>query len=267
MLKEFGQTAILMGVEAKAAWAQNDAKAARQYLEKGLGMSVVGDLMFNRIAVELGRQMGDDAFLETVLQVALKNTPSDADIHHAAADFCYRKGRMSAARKHYEAAVNLKPRFVPAMRDLGVFYYETGEKDRAYRVLRRAREFDPKLGPALLEMGNVRYRARNYAGAAIIYELAAWLEPDLSPAYTNLGSAYRHNLKFRESRLALRRALIAQPTNTGGYYNLGNLEKETGHLTPSRAAFRRAAVSRPSLPIMFCQHETHAQGKEALPDI
>ena len=138
MRKEVGQTAILMGVEAKAAWAQKNRKAARQCLEKGLELSEAGDLVFNRIAVELGRQMRDDAFFETVLRVALKNTPSDAEIRYAAAGFCYRKGVIPAARTHYEAAVNLKPRFLPAMRDLGIFYYETGERDRALRVLRRS---------------------------------------------------------------------------------------------------------------------------------
>ncbi|MEO9901148.1 tetratricopeptide repeat protein [Nisaea sp.] len=245
LLKEAGQTAILMGVEAKAAWAQKNPKAARQYLEKGLEMSVVGDLVFNRIAVELGRQIGDDAFFETVLRVALKTTPSDAEIRYAAAGFCYRKGVIPAARTHYEAAVNLKPRFVPAMRDLGIFYYEIGEKDRALRVLRRACEFDPKLRESLLELGNARYRVKNYNGAAVVYETVTRLEPDYSPAYSNLGSAYRHSLQFRKGAQTLKRALLAEPENAGGYYNLGNLEKEAANLKPSITAFRRAVACRP----------------------
>jgi len=245
MRKEVGQTALLMGVEAKAAWTQKNTEAARQCLEKGLKMSAAGDLVFNRIAVDLGRQMGDDALLEATFRVALKNTPSDALIRYAAAGYCYRKGVTQAARGHYEAAVNLKPKFVPAMRDLGILYYETGEKDRALRVLRRAREFDPKLRDSLLELGNARYRAKNYNGAAAIYESVSRLEPDYSPAYSNLGSAYRHNLQFLEGAQALKRALLSEPENAGGYYNLGNLEKEAANLKPSILAFRRALLCRP----------------------
>lgn len=245
MRNEVGQTAILMGVEAKAAWALKDTKAARQCLEKGLKISAATDLAFNRIAVDLGRQIGDDALLETVLRVVLKNTPSDAVIRYAAAGYCYRKGVTQAARAHYEAAVNLKPRFVPAMRDLGILYYETGEKDRALRVLRRAREFDAKLRDTLLGLGNARYRAKNYKGAAAIYESVSHLEPDYSPAYSNLGSAYRHSLEFQKGALALKRALLAEPENAGGYYNLGNLEKEVANLKPAIQAFRRAVVCRP----------------------
>lgn len=245
MRKDVGNTAILMGVEAKAAWARKNTKQVRQCLEKGLKMAAAGDLVFNRVAVDLARLMGDDGLLEAVFRVALKNTPSDAVIRYAAAGYCYRKGVPKAALEHYEAAVNLKPKFVPGMRDLAVLYYEIGEKDRALRVLRRAREFDPKLRDALLELGNARYRIKKFGGAATIYELVSRLEPDFSPAYSNLGSAYRHNLQFEEGARALKRALLAEPENAGGYYNLGNLLKEAANMTPSILAFRRSLICRP----------------------
>ena len=245
MRKDVGSTATLMSVEAKAAWARKNTDAVRLCLEKGLKMAAAGDLVFNRVAVDLARQMGDDGLLEAVFRVALKNTPSDAIVRYAAGGYCYRKGVTKAAREHYEAAVNLKPKFVPGMRDLAVLYYETGEKDRALRVLRRAREFDPKLREALLELGNARYRIKKYNGAAAIYELVSRLEPDFSPAYSNLGSAYRHNLQFEEGARALKRALLTEPENAGGYYNLGNLQKEAANMTPSILAFRRSIVCRP----------------------
>tara|TARA_E500000305_G_scaffold68206_1_gene54313 strand:- start:1916 stop:3724 length:1809 start_codon:yes stop_codon:yes gene_type:complete len=246
MKKDAGETAILLGVQAKAAWTRKNGNAARSYIEQGLKISTADDLAFFRTAADLGRQIGDDALLETVFRVALKNTPSDAVIRYAAAGYCYRKGVTEAARRHYEAAVNLKPRFVPAMRDLGVLYNDTGERDRALRVLRRAREFDPKLRDALLGRGNARYRAKNYKGAAAIYEAVSRLEPDYSPAYSNLGSAYRHNFQFLEGAQALKRALLSEPENAGGYYNLGNLEKEAANLKPSIQAFRRAVACRPA---------------------
>lgn len=248
MRKDIGLTAISMGVEAKLAWAQKNQQAARQCLEKGLRMSSVGDLVFNRIAVDLGRQMGDDALLEASLRVALKNTPSDATIRYAAGGYCYRKGITGAALGHYEAAVNLKPKFSAGMRDLAILYKETGDGDRALRVLRRAREFDPSLKDSLLELGNARYRMSNYTGAIMLYDLVCRLEPDFSSAYSNLGSAYRHNLQFRESALALKRALLSEPGNAGGYYNLGNLQKEAADLDGSILSFRHSLICRPDEP-------------------
>jgi len=248
MLKDVGRTAIQTGIEARLAFERKNPARARELLGAALKMASPGDVTLIRLAVDLARKIGDSKFTENVFRVALDKIPSDAAVRYAAGGYCYRKGILPAARMHLEAAVNLKPRFVDAMRDLALLYFELGEKDRAVRVLKRGCEFDPKLRDKVLEIGNLRYNVPNFAGAIQAYELTIAHDPLFSSAYSNLGSVYRQSYLFDESEKTLKKGLMVEPDNSGASYNLGNLMKEKGCIEESVTAFRRAVIMRPDEP-------------------
>ncbi|WP_193188772.1 tetratricopeptide repeat protein [Nisaea sediminum] len=248
MLKDVGRTAVQAGIEARLAFERKNPTRARELLAEALKMASPGDLMLIRLAIDLARKIGDNKFTEDVFRIALEMVPSDAAVRYAAGGYCYRKGVLPAARAHLEAAVNLRPRFIDAMRDLAILYFEMGERDRAVRVLRRACEFDPKVRDKILEIGNQRYKIPNFAGAIQAYELSVAYEPLFSSAYSNLGSVYRQCCHFEKAERALKKSIMIEPDNSGAFYNLGNLMKETGDLAQSIRSFRRALVLRPDEP-------------------
>ncbi|WP_420402505.1 tetratricopeptide repeat protein [Nisaea sp.] len=248
MFKDVGQTAIQAGLEARLAFERKNPARARELLAAALKMASPGDVTLIRLAIDLARKIGDSKFTEDVFRVALDRVPSDATVRYAAGGYCYRKGILPAARSHLEAAVNLRPRFLDAMRDLALLYFELGEKDRAVRVLDRACAFDPKVRDMVLEIGNQRYKVPNFKGAIQAYELTVAQDPLFSSAYSNLASVYRQSGLFDEGEQSLKRALVVEPTNSGALYNLGNLMKERACLDRSVRSFRQAIVLRPDEP-------------------
>lgn len=242
---EIGRTAICAGMRALVANGRGDRAAVAANLDEGLSMAAAGDIDFLRTATRLAERLGNLEFLEKVLRRALELTPSDAEIRHVAGRFCQATGRLDAALRHYVAAVNLKPRYVQAMRDLAALLFELGRKERALKVLDLGQRFDAKLPTMLLELGNARYRAGDFKGSVAAYGCVAALDPLNSPAYSNMGSAYRHILDFPNARQTLRRSIICEPDNGGGYYNLGNLAKETGEIEKAVRYFDISTRLRP----------------------
>ncbi|UUX48398.1 tetratricopeptide repeat protein [Nisaea acidiphila] len=243
--KDVGLTCLFTGLGARVELLKGNKEAAREQLKAALSMSAAGDVMFNRLALGLAKDLGEDALLESAFDVALRNTPSDSQIRYAAGGYFYRRGDVGAATRHYEAAVNLKPRFVQGMRDLALVYWEEGERERAIRVLKRGKEFDSDIKTKALEVGNARYGLRNLEGAVMAYEMVIAFEPEYSACYSNLGSVFRQLHEYGKSRKALKKAAITEPENSGAYYNLGNLEKEAACLDESIKAFRRAIFLKP----------------------
>ena len=245
MAPSVGKTCLYTGLEARRALLRGNKDLARTKIKTGMKMAAGGDVLFNRLAVGVARDLGDRDLLGAVLKVALKTTPSDAIIQYSSGGYCYRRGEMEAARTHYEAAVNLKPRYLDAMRDLAVLYWEQGKHERALRVLARGQEFKAGFRDDVLQVGNARYGVKNYPGAQKAYELLAAWQPDFSAVYSNLGSVYRHLLEFAQARQTLKRAALLQPDNDGAYYNLGNLEKENSNAAGAVAMFRWALYCAP----------------------
>lgn len=243
--KEVGVTATQAGIEARLAWARKNPAEARRRIEAGLKMAAAGDVSFLRIAVDLAQKIGADDLIEAALRVALKLVPSDGYIRYFAGGYCYRKGAKTAARQHYEAAVNLRPRFSEGMRDLAIVYEETGERDRALRVLQRAQAIDPKFKNKLLELGNNRYGAKNFVGAILVYEMVARLDPLFSSVYSNMGSVLRQSFRYEDAERTLKRSILIEPDNAGSYYNSGNLFKEMQRLDESIANFSRSLICKP----------------------
>lgn len=243
--KDLGKTCVVAGVEARIAFGRGDKAGARRHIEDGLRMSAPGDVVFNRISIGVAQGIGDDALIGQALRGALEKTPSDALIRNAAGGYCYRKGRLDAAVLHFQAAVNLKPRFIDAMRSLALVYWEAGQAEQATKVLTRAQDMEPTIRAKVLEVGNQRYGVENHRGAAYAYELVVAFDPLYAAAYSNLGSVYRQLQDFEKARSTLRRSALIDPGSDGAYYNLGNLEKEDARLKASISAFRRALTCNP----------------------
>ena len=118
-----------------------------------------------------------------------------------------------------------------------------GDLDAALQLLRQALQISPKYGPALVNLGNVLADQGDVQGASDAYERAMAVEPDNFECHANAGMLYSDmDGRKDDAILHLRAALRLDPKWGDGCYNLANL------LSPSLEAvalYKRALAASP----------------------
>ncbi len=91
------------------------------------------------------------------------------------------EGELSEATAAYETAIELSPRLVPALSDLGMLYGMNGRWIEAERVLANALSIDPSFTAAETNLGIVRQEIAAASASVEAFERSA-SQPDAAPA-------------------------------------------------------------------------------------
>ena len=107
------------------------------------------------------------------------------------------RSRLSISRAKYDlamadadAAVQLNPKFVPALLARAFVYERTAKFDLALTDLNQAIEIDPKNPIAYITRGNVKADQKNWADSLQDLDQAIALRQDIPQAYVGRGRAY-----------------------------------------------------------------------------
>jgi tetratricopeptide (TPR) repeat protein len=92
----------------------------------------------------------------------------------------------SDAQRAYERALDLDPKYVPALINLGNLHYGARRADEARACFERALEQEPGNAKARFNLANVLHDRHEYQAALILFRDAAALTPDFADAYFNL---------------------------------------------------------------------------------
>jgi len=121
----------------------------------------------------------------------------------------------SEARRAYERALELDPKYVPALINLGNLHYGAGRPDEARACFERAIEQEPGNAKARFNLANVLHDRHEYQAALIVYRDAAALAPDFADAHFNLALTCEQLELVEEAQRHWRRYLDLDPT--GGW--------------------------------------------------
>jgi tetratricopeptide (TPR) repeat protein len=83
------------------------------------------------------------------------------------------------AKRYYERAIKLEPRYAEAVNNLGTIYYSRKGYRRATKLYQRALRESPNSASILSNLGTAFFARKNYAKAAEIYEKALALDPEV----------------------------------------------------------------------------------------
>ena len=182
--------------------------------------------------------------------------------HYYYAHVCAERGRTTAATLQFEAALALKPEYLPGILRFARLRLELHELDEAQRLYERVLEKDPDEAEAVTGLGRVAFARGEYERAAERFRRSLSLAPQASETHHLLGLALVRAGRRSDARPHLERggelrAARADPMLSRmrsldrggqGYQDRGSALLAAGELDRAREAFSRGVEARPQDP-------------------
>ena len=169
------------------------------------------------------------------------------------------RAKLTQARRLYERAIQLDPKFVLAIANLSIlhsWFYHTlepidAERESAKDYADRALALAPDLPEAHLAKGySLYYGARDYEGALREFAVAQRGLPNDSDVYLVTGAIQRRQGKWQESTANLEKAVSLDPKHTWPLQNLFfNYEMLRDFDSASRVIDRALAIDPKSFSL------------------
>jgi tetratricopeptide (TPR) repeat protein len=126
-----------------------------------------------------------------------------------------RRGDILMARKMYREAVETyQPEAGqnPVIwNKIGIAYHQMQQLDTAKKYYERAIKLNPRYAEALNNLGTVFYAKKSYRKAGSYYNKALKITPESASVYSNLGTALFARKKYKEASEAYQTALKLDP--------------------------------------------------------
>jgi tetratricopeptide (TPR) repeat protein len=108
-------------------------------------------------------------------------------------------GNPTDAKKNYERAIEINPKYTEAMVNLGSLLSDAQEHEQAIVYLEQALAVNPEDCKARSNLGNVYYAMGRYPDAMFEYQRAVELDSKCHSALYNIGVAFADAGLFREA--------------------------------------------------------------------
>lgn len=157
--------------------------------------------MVSALALAVVLSAGVPALQETAPAAARELTPE------ARAD-------IFMARKMYREAIDMYrklPETHILANKIGIAYHQLTQLDRAKKQYERALKLNPKYPEAINNLGTVHYAKRSYRRAIRSYKKALVLTPNSASILSNLGTAYFARKKYKDAFETYQKALAIDP--------------------------------------------------------
>ena len=176
-------------------------------------------------------------------------TPDNAEIHNNLANTLKRLGRLEEARRHYQAALKLKPSYSEAHSNLANLLRELGESEAAMAAARRAIECNPRNSDAYINAAGVAMAQGSPSEALRWLDNLASFAPDLPGGLIARARALKDSERVNEALEAARRAVAGAPESGEAREVLAQLLGVMGQSEEALEAFDQAAALPAPQPI------------------
>ena len=155
-------------------------------------------------------------------------------------------GNVKVAVKMFKFAIQIKPDYAEAHKNLGITFANQKKYDNSIKSLLVAISLNPSYFDAYYYLGNTYKDLTQFDNAVESYEKAISLKPDFAEAYNNLGNTYKDLTQFDNAVESYEKAISLKPDFAEAYNNLGILLKNHDQYLEARNNFQKVIELRPN---------------------
>jgi tetratricopeptide (TPR) repeat protein len=100
----------------------------------------------------------------------------------------HQMSQLDLARKNYQRAAKLAPKYPEAINNLGPLYYSQKDYGRAIRLYKRALKYSRESASMYSNLGSAYFGRKDYKMATACYQRALQLDPDVFEHHSNYGT-------------------------------------------------------------------------------
>ena len=179
---------------------------------------------------------------DSALSLNSKSKPGP-EVNVAMAQLAEGNGNFEEAEKQYRKALDLKPKFVPALLGLAHLKDRAGELESATKFYQTATAANPQDARPFNDLGLCYHRRGMLKESAATLQRAIALQPEKKLYRNNLAAVL---VDMNQPTLALEQLVMADGKAIG-HYNLGYLLMKKGDNSAALAEFTSAAAADPGL--------------------
>jgi len=247
------RTALARGLALRALGREADSRAVFEAAVKSAPLDYA-------LAYELGvaceRGGEDEAAMQHFERAAVLRPPFAAT-RFAAGLHRFRRREWAQAIAHFRAVVEIDPRNVDALVNLGQALAESGRAREAQQALERALNTRPKSAQVRHALGWALHKAQRAADAVPYLEAAVAME-SLADWYVDLAKALADAGRIDEAAKAFDRALARDGKNVTALRTYAQWSVSRGDFNRAARLFERALLQAPdddALPMYLAQVE------------
>lgn len=201
-------------------WAGKRQEAER-LTEQALQLSEGGDATALFLAGNQRRERGDSEGAVAAWQRAIQIDQSYLEAHFNLASLLRDSGRVSEARKHFEACLQLDALHGPSHLGLGLVLESLGDHSAARNAFRRAIKSQPDLVDAHNRLAISYVSDREYDKAEAALQDAVRVAPGSARARHNLGVLLAELGRVEDAVLELQQAVALESGRASSHHKLG----------------------------------------------
>ncbi|HZY72768.1 MAG TPA: tetratricopeptide repeat protein [Edaphobacter sp.] len=171
--------------------------------------------------------------------------PKDPEFYLELGKAYSKTGNNAEAIHWFEAALQRRKDFHPALREMSVALARTGSLSQAIEIGERAAASQPLDTATLTNLGNLYLQAGRSADARRVLGQALSINPDLADANNLIGMAWLQGDNAGAAESSFREAIRTQPDLAEAHNNLGNLLAGNGDYAQAIFEFQKAIESNP----------------------
>jgi tetratricopeptide (TPR) repeat protein len=182
------------------------------------------------------QKYGEQGKAVSVLHEASRLAPNDPEIPYSAAVSYFIAGDYEVSQKFSRRALELKPKFGPALLLLGIVLAAKGHLTEAETPLGMAVDQDPQNPFYHTIYGMVLSSDNQLPEALVHFQTALTVMPNYALAYYQAGRVLARSGKYEEAANDFEKAVAQQPNLTEAYYHLAQTYRKLGETEKAQTA-------------------------------
>ena len=191
------------------------------------------------------REQGRTGEAREVLERAVRIAADDADSHYLLASILETTGPRDAEVSHLQKAIDLRPDFELARRQLIAALFKSGQFTEAAKLCEESVAISPDSAELHFYQSNLHLHAGDKVSAIESCKRALALNPILLAAQQSLSRLLLETEQLEEAEASYRREIELTPDHFGPYHQLGVVLSRTSRLAGAIEQFKRAISLNP----------------------